>query len=119
LLHLEIIPPDADKALYKIALTCVPTLAPLFTYFSEKSSNNYSRNYYSNAHELRSHGGGSRVINITANSKAAKEDADSDSQKGILDSQYSLDGRKGITKTVEVDVEYLGSRADGPNGKKF
>jgi hypothetical protein len=104
-------------------LTCVPTLAPLFTYFSEKSSNNYSRNYYSNAHELHSHAGVSRVNHITSTSKPT-QDGDSDSQKGILDSKSSLEGktgsqRTGITKTVQVDVEYLGSLPDGPSGKKF
>jgi hypothetical protein len=104
-------------------LTCVPTLAPLFTYFSEKTSNNYSRNYYANAHELHSHGGGSRVNHIISNSKAAQNGADSDSQKFILDSESSIDGkggsqRTGITKTVEVDVEYLGSLPDGSHVKK-
>lgn len=104
-------------------MTCVPTLAPLFTYFSEKTSNNYSRNYYSNAHELHSHGG-SRVNNTASASRSAKEDADSDSQKFILDSKTSLDGKRGaqragITKTVQVDVEYLGSQPDGVSGKRF
>jgi hypothetical protein len=104
-------------------LTCVPTLAPLFTYFSEKTSNSYNRNYYSNAHELNSHPG-SRVNHITSNSKSAQDDADSDSQKFILDSESSIDGkggsrRAGITKTVEVDVEYLGTLPDGSHVKKF
>lgn len=94
-------------------MTCVPTLAPLFTYFSEKTSNNYRRNYYADAHELHSHGEGSRVNYIISNSKGAQDSADSDSQKCIIDSESSIDGnrgsqRTGITKTVDVDVEYLG-----------
>lgn len=104
-------------------MTCVPTLAPLFTYFSEKTSNNYRRNYYADAHELHSHGEGSRVNHIISNSKAAQDGADSDSQKCILDSESSIDGnrgsqRTGITKTVDVDVEYLGSLPDGSGAKK-
>lgn len=94
-------------------MTCVPTLAPLFTYLSEKTSNNYGRNYYPDDHELHSHEGGSRVNHIISNSKAAQDSADNDSQKFILDSESSIDGnrgsqRAGITKTVDVDVEYLG-----------
>jgi len=97
-------------------LTCVPTLAPLFTYFSEKTSSSYRRNYYADAHELHSHGEGSHVNHIISNSKAAQDGADSDSQKFILDSESSIDGNRGlqrtaITKTVEINVEYLGSIA--------
>jgi hypothetical protein len=107
----------------RITLTCVPTLAPLFTYFSKKSSNTYSRDYYSNAPDLRSHGEASRINHIASTSKLA-QDADSDSQKVILDSKSSLKGKRGpqrpdITKTVQIDVEYMGSMPDGPNGKMF
>jgi hypothetical protein len=98
-------------------LTCVPTLAPLFTYFSEKTS----RNYYADAHELHSHGR-SRVNHIS-NSREPQDGADNDSQKFILYFEGSIDGNrgsqhKGITKTVEVDVEYLGSLPDDSSAKK-
>jgi hypothetical protein len=106
-------------------LTCVPTLAPLFTYFSEKTSNSKNsnrRNYYDDGHELHSHGEGSRVNRIS-NFKPAQDSADSDSQKFILDPESSIDGNGGsqrtyITKTVEVEVEYLDSLPDGSGAKK-
>jgi hypothetical protein len=110
--------------LNKIVLTCVPTLAPLLTYFSEKTSNNYSTNNYSIAHELHYYCGGSRVNHITSAPKLAQGNADSDSQKGILDAESSLEcktesQRPGITKTVQVDVEYLSPMPDDTDGKRF
>ena len=127
--------------MHQIALCCIPTLTPLFTYFREKSTSaaKYGYGYksgayagdHSNNHSMNVLKSGQRS-RITETSSDRWKDRDSDdnsSQRGIIglesavaghgiDADRDKDFSKGITATtrVEVKVEKVNSHKDGTGG---
>jgi hypothetical protein len=102
----------------KIILTCIPTLTPLFKYYSEKSASRSRFGYTQHsANDTTIRGG--ITSKTTASSKGdwgRRESLDNSSQKNILGLSKSLEGQqenhayelqagsKGITATTRVEV---------------
>ena len=110
----------------KIALCCIPTLTPLFTYFREKSTTAGRYGYKSGAYAGDHNNSHSMNIlksqprsRITETSSDRWKDRDSDdnsSQKGIIGLDSAIAGHaqdmerkrgltKGITATTKVEVK--------------
>lgn len=103
--------------LTQISLTCIPTLAPLFTYFKEKTS------YYTNGASRERTNGSANAMQVlkSARDRASTErwrdrdnSSETSSQKEILGTDSNISTQRGvgkgkngggITTTVTVDVK--------------
>ncbi|KFZ11174.1 hypothetical protein V501_04875 [Pseudogymnoascus sp. VKM F-4519 (FW-2642)] len=111
-----------------ISLTCIPTLAPLFTYFKEKTS------YYTHGASRERTNGSANAMQVlkSARDRASAErwrdrdnTSDTSSQKEILGTDSNVTTQRtgtrgksgGITATVTVDIKV--EEAEGPQNGEF